>query len=70
MKKNLELGQIETFAPSTRILPRTGEVVNTFKQVPNGTEGEGVKLYQWVVNSLTGESVILLPIEKAKAFIA
>jgi hypothetical protein len=45
-------------------------VVNTFKQVPNGTEGEGVKLYQWVVNSLTGESVILLPIEKAKAFIA
>ena len=66
----MHLGQIETYAPSIRVLPRTGEEVKTFKQVPNGTEGEGVKVYQWVMNSLTGASVILLPIEKAKALIA
>ena len=70
MKKNLQLGQVETYAPSIRVLPRNGEEVKTFKQVPNGTEGEGVKVMQWVMNSLTGASVILLPIEKAKAFIA
>ena len=66
----MHLGQIETFAPSTRVLPRTGETVACMKQVPNGTEGEGVKVMQWVMNTLTGASVILLPIEKAKAFIA
>ena len=66
----MHLGQIETFAPSTRTLPRTGEVVSCMKQVANGTEGEGVKVYQWVMNSLTGQSIILLPIEKVEAFMA
>jgi len=70
MKKKMHLGQIETFAPSARVLPRTGETVACMKQVANGTEGEGVKVYQWVMNSLTGESIILLPIEKVEAFMA
>lgn len=62
---HLALGQIETYAPYVRVLP-FGRTVKSMQQVPNGTTGEGVKVYQWVINSLTAERLFLAPIENAR----
>lgn len=68
MNENLALGSLVTFAPfvSTSFSGRK----STMRQVPNGTTGEGVVVHQWVISALTGEGVVLLPIEDARALVA
>ena len=69
MNENLALGSLVTFAPFVSEIPFAGRK-STMRQVPNGTTGEGVVIHQWVVSALTGEGVILLPIEDARALVA
>ena len=69
MKENLALGSLVTFAPFVSEIPFVGRK-STMRQVPNGTTGDGVVVHQWVVSALTGEGVILLPVEDARALVA
>lgn len=69
MNENLALGSLVTFAPFVSEIPFVGRK-STMRQVPNGTTGEGVLVHQWVISALTGEGVVLLPIDQAKALVA
>lgn len=70
MNENLALGSLVTFAPFVSEIPPFAGRKSTMRQVPNGTTGEGVVIHQWVVSALTGEGVVLLPIEDARALVA
>jgi hypothetical protein len=67
-KNKFGLGSLVTFAPcEVREIPFSGgRKSSALRTVPNGTTGEGVIVHQWLTNPLTGEGLLLVPIEQSK----
>ena len=67
-KNKYGLGPISTFAPcEVYNLPfGRGAKSSALRGVPNGTTGEGVVVFQWLTNPLTGEGLRFVPVELAR----